>query len=64
MADVITRFKLETTQFDSKLRDAAKELYNVSKEAVSAGKSFNEFTQKNVEAARAFGKTESCAQNT
>ena len=64
MADVITRFKLETTQFDSKLRDAAKELFNVSKEAVSAGKSFNEFTQKNVEAARAFGKTESGAKNT
>lgn len=64
MADVITRFKLETTQYDSKLRDAAKELSKVSKEAMSAGKSFNDFTQKNVEAARAFGKTESGAKNT
>lgn len=64
MADVITRFKLETTQYDSKLRDAAKELSNVSKEAMSAGKNFNDFTQKNVEAARAFGQTESGAKNT
>ena len=63
MADVITRFKLETTQYDSKLRDAAKGLKEISHMAELGGKGFKEFTQKQVEAARAFGQVESGANN-
>ena len=64
MAEVITRFKLETTQFDSKLRDAAKELRDVAKEAERGGKDFNNFSQKSVEAARSLGNVASGAKNT
>ena len=53
--DVITRFKLETTAFDSKIKQAAKGLSDYSKTATQAGSEFNKFTQKNVEAARALG---------
>ena len=63
MTDVITRFKLETTQYDSKLRDAAKGLKEISHMAELGGKGFKEFTQKQVEAARAFGQVESGANN-
>ena len=63
MADVITRFKLETTQYDSKLRDAAKGLKEISHMAELGGKGFKEFTQNQVEAARAFGQTASGANN-
>ena len=63
MAEVITRFKLETTQFDSKLRDAAKELRDVAKEAERGGKDFNNFSQKSVEAARSLGNVASGANN-
>lgn len=63
MADVITRFKLETTQFDSKLRDAAKGLREVARVAELGGKSFNDFSQKAIESARALGQTASGANN-
>ena len=42
-ADVITRFKLETTQYESKLRDAAKGLSEYTKTATNAGKEFQKF---------------------
>ena len=64
MADVITRFKLETTQFDSKLRDAAKGLQEITRVAQAGGKDFINFSQKSVEAARALGQTASGATNT
>ena len=63
MAEVITRFKLETTQYDSKLRDAAKSLADYTKTAALAGNEFAKFTQKNVEAARAFGNISTSANN-
>ena len=63
MADVITRFKLETTQFDSKLRDAAKSLKEVGRMAEIGGKDFVAFSQKQTEAARALGQTASGANN-
>ena len=63
MAEVITRFKLETTQYDSKLRDAAKSLADVTKQASMAGNEFGKFTQKNVEAARVFGNIATSATN-
>ena len=53
--DVITRFKLETTGFDSKIRQAAKELSNYSKTATQAKEGFNQFTKANVDAAKALG---------
>ena len=63
MADVITRFKLETTQYDSKLRDAAKGLAEYTRRATTAGNEFGKFTQKNIEAARAFGQIATSATN-
>lgn len=63
MAEVITRFKLETTQYDSKLRDAAKGLSDYTKHASLAGSEFAKFTQKNVEAARSFGNIATSATN-
>ena len=63
MAEVITRFKLETTQFDSKIRDAAKGLAEITKQASLAGNEFAKYTNKNVEAARAFGNIATSATN-
>lgn len=63
MADVITRFKLETTQYDSKLRDAAKGLSEYTKQATMAGNEFGKFTQKNVDVARSFGTIATSATN-
>ena len=63
MADVLTRFKLETTQYDSKLRDAAKSLSDYTKQATLAGNEFGKFTEKNVEAAKAFGNIATGATN-
>ena len=63
MADVITRFKLETTQYDSKLRDASKGLAEYTRQATMAGREFGKFTQSNVEAARALGSITPSATN-
>ena len=63
MAEVITRFKLETTQYDSKLRDTAKSLADITRMASLAGNEFGKFTQKNVEAARSFGNIATSATN-
>ena len=64
MADVITRFRLETTQYDSKLRDAAKGLKEIARQAELGGKDFTQFSQKSVDAARSLGQTASGATNT
>lgn len=64
MADVITRFKLETTQFDSKLRDTAKGLREISHQASLGGKDFDNFSKKAIESARALGTVQSGATNT
>lgn len=63
MADVITRFKLETTQFDSKLRDSAQSLSQLTRHLQLAGKDFDRFAQQHVEAARSFGQVASGATN-
>ena len=63
MADVITRFKLETTQYDSKLRDEAKRLAEFTRQCSMAGNEFGKFSQKNVEAARALGSFTPSATN-
>ena len=63
MAEVITRFKLETTQYDSKLRDTAKSLSDITRMTSLAGNEFGKFTQKNVEAARSFGNIATSATN-
>lgn len=63
MAEVITRFKAETTQYDSALRDTAKRLSDLSKTAELAGNDYAKFTQKSVEAARALGQTAGGATN-
>ena len=61
--DVITRFKLETTQYDSKLKTAARELADFGKTAKSSGRDFNEFTRKQVEAARGLGSMATATTN-
>ena len=53
--DVITRFKLETTQFDSKIKNTAKELSDIGKSASAAGKDFDKLTKDSIDAARSFG---------
>ena len=63
MADVITRFKLETTQYDSKLRDAAKGLNEFIRVAENGGKGFTEFSQKSIQAAKDLGTVASGATN-
>ena len=63
MADVITRFKLETTQYDSKLRDSVKGLKEVIKTAELAGKDFKGFEKNTLQAARALGSIETGANN-
>ena len=63
MADVITRFKLETNQFDSALRNAANGLTDITKQLSLAGKDFDKFAQKHVESARSLGQVESGANN-
>lgn len=63
MADVITRFKLETTQFDSKLRDSAKSLSNLARHFSLAGKDFDKFAAGSVESARSLGNVATSANN-
>lgn len=63
MGDVITKFKLETTQFDSKLRDSAQEMSKLTQYLKNAGGEFDRFAQKHVDAAKALGQTESGATN-
>lgn len=61
--DVITRFKLETTAYDSQLKNAAKGLSDFAKTATNAGSEFGKFTQKNVEAAKSLGTMATSATN-
>lgn len=61
--DVITRFKLETTGFDSKIKQAAKELSDYSKTATQAKEGFDKFTKANVDAARALGSMATSTTN-
>ena len=61
--DIITRFKLETTGFDSKIKEAAKNLSAYSKTATQAKDGFNQFTKANVDAARALGTMSTSTTN-
>lgn len=61
--DVITRFRLETTQFDSALRDAANGLKDVLDQAKAGGKDFNGFSQKSIASARALGQMATASNN-
>ena len=63
MADVITRFKLETTQYDSKLRDAAKGLSELSRQVAAAGGDFNKLNKSSVDIAKSFGSISTSATN-
>lgn len=63
MADVITRFKLETTQYNSALRDATKGLKEVVHQTEQAGNDFKEFSNRAIEAARALGQQATGATN-
>lgn len=63
MADVITRFKLETTQYDSKLRDASQALSQYARQASFAGREFDKFTKDQAEAARSLGSISTSATN-
>ena len=63
MADVITRFKLETSQYDSKLRDTVKNLKEVVHMNELAGKDFKEFSDAAIQAAHALGQTATGATN-
>ena len=62
--DIITRFKLETTAFDSKIKQAAKGLADYSKTATQAKEGFNEFTKANVNAAKSLGTMQTSSVKT
>lgn len=64
MADVITRFRAETAQFDSALRDASRQLAALTGEAAKTGAGFDRMTQGSVDAARALGNTAGSASDT
>lgn len=55
-SDVVTRFRLETTQYDSALREAADGLKDIMQESRKAGKDFSALSDKSVEAARSLGQ--------
>lgn len=61
--DVITRFRLENNGFDSKIKQAAKNLSDLGKSATAAGKDFQKITEGSVEAARAFGSIQTSSNN-
>ena len=63
MAEVITRFKLETTQYDSALRNESQRLAEFARKARDAGDQFGKFADKNAEAARALGNMATSATN-
>lgn len=63
MAEVITRFKLETTQYDSALRNASQQLAEYGRKAMAAGNEFQKFTQGQASAAKALGNIAVAATN-
>ncbi len=63
MADVITRFRLETTQFDSKLRDESQRLADLTNHLSMAGKDFERFAKNHVQTAASLGQVASGATN-
>ena len=63
MGDVITRFKLETAQYDSKLRDATDRMKELMRSVQVAGGSLNDLSAKDKELARSFGTLSTGANN-
>lgn len=63
MGDVITRFKLETTQYDSALRDATSRMKELMHNVQAAGGSLNDLSAKDKELARSFGTLSTGANN-
>lgn len=64
MADVITRLKVESTQFDSKVKRASQELLNLEKTLNGTGKSFATADKSTVQMARDLGKMETVSRTT
>lgn len=63
MGDVITKFKLETTQYDSKLRDATDRMKDLMRAVQVAGGSMNDLSAKDKELAKSFGTLSTGANN-
>lgn len=63
MAEVITRFKLETTQYESKLRDASKSMRDLLHVVNSAGGDFKSLTEGQKQLAASFGTVGAGATN-
>lgn len=61
--DVITRFKLETAQYDSKLRDATDRMKELMRSVQVAGGSLNDLSAKDKELAHSFGTLSTGANN-
>ena len=64
MADVITRLKVESSQFDSKVKRASQELLNLEKTLNGTGKSFATADKSTVQMARDLGKMETVSRTT
>lgn len=58
MADVITRLKLESGEYDSKIKRATQGLLQMEQECRKAGKSMSDISKNNMEYVRSLGKME------
>lgn len=63
MGEVITKFKLETDQYDSKLRDATDRMRDLMRAVQVAGGSMNDLSAKDKELAKSFGTLSTGANN-
>lgn len=64
MADVITRLRVESNEYDNKIRRASQELTNMSAQAQKAGNQINTFEKNNVALARSLGKMQTVSTTT
>lgn len=64
MADVITRLRVESNEYDNKIRRASQELTNMSAQAQKAGNQINTFDKNNVALARSLGKMQTVSTTT
>lgn len=58
MADIITRLKLESGEYDSKIKRATQGLLQMEQECRKAGKSMNDISKNNMEYVRSLGQME------
>ncbi|MBO7306921.1 MAG: hypothetical protein J6U59_02715, partial [Alistipes sp.] len=63
MADVITRLKVESQEYDNKIKNAVEGMKHLERSLHSAGKSFNDATDEQIEFIRSLGQMETKTQS-